>query len=414
MQWSKFIQERWTWVIGICALSFVTTLAVLVASPSFNPDASWKSDSYSRGALGHHAFIRVLRKMGRQVHLSRYLSDSRTGSDSVLVAIAPRGSLAGQKKIHGVLTGKKIARRTGDTIVVLSKYADLEPDPAHGGWIKNVRLAPRTHIDRLMDRMKLPASVARLGAVSNCQWTGGGSAKPELRNPQSIRSGSIRPVLGCGGDVLAGVFQNSAGGRVLVVSDPDLISNWSLGHGNNAEIAYHIFNDFARPGASFIVDETVHGHLVAPSLWRMMFEFPVVTLTAHALLLIVLALWIAAVRFGRADAERPALAPGAGYLIQNTAALLSFGGHSTEALNKYLEFTVREVARRIRAPRRLKRGALRRWLDSVGTQKGTKDSVVELAQKMDRIDDRRSAVAAHKRLRLARRIHRWKREMLKK
>src|SRR5207245_1471038 len=115
---------------------------------------------------------------------------------------------------------------------------------------------------------------------------------------------------------------------VLVVADPDLVNTAGLGRGSNAAIARHLFVDVLG-AKGLVVDETLHGFSHAPSIWGELFDFPLALVTLHLAAVAALAVWAALGRFGKAQKVPPRVAPGKRALIENTAALLGYGGHAT-------------------------------------------------------------------------------------
>jgi hypothetical protein len=89
------------------------------------------------------------------------------------------------------------------------------------------------------------------------------------------------------------------------------------------------------------------------------------------------------------------------------AKLIDFTGHQQVMLARYIQETVRDVARQLHAPRGLSGEALLAWLQRVGTARGADvdcGAVVRRASELGMT--RRHDLAPL--IRLARDIHRWK------
>jgi hypothetical protein len=98
-------------------------------------------------------------------------------------------------------------------------------------------------------------------------------------------------------------------------------------------------------------------------------------------------------------------------LLQNMAKLIEFTGHQPVMIARYIQETVRDVARQLHAPRGLTREALMDWLQRVGTARGVDVDCGMVVRRASELG------VAHRRdltplIRLARDIHRWKGEIL--
>ena len=403
------------WIFGICALSLVAGLTIMALGPTLGQRGSTGGDGYSYSALGHHAFIEVLESMGHEVLRSRFNSAERTRRGAVLVAAAPdpdftdpsRHTSPGQLDLDG------LGAYAGDAVIVLPKRAAGEDDDRRPGWLKGWTFIALERVQEMLARYDSDANLVRVAEATGCGWATEDRVLGaiDIADVQLMQSGDITPLYRCREGVLAGVRKADSGREVLVVSDADLISTWSLGKGANAEVAYGIFSDFAGVGAPFIFDETIHGHIVRPSLWRMLFEMPLVPFTLHALLVLMVALWLASRRFGAPESPPDAIGRGKSFLIANTAELLQYGGHSTSALHRYFAQSVQRASRQLNAPGRLGPDALRTWLDDVGRRQGASDTVVGLADLIQRVNQKGRKAPLRYKLRLAMRVYRWKQEI---
>jgi hypothetical protein len=127
----------------------------------------------------------------------------------------------------------------------------------------------------------------------------------------------------------------------------------------------------------------------------------------QVLICALLAIWAAMVRFGPRRAAPPPLAPGKDFLIANTAALLRFGGHHADALQRYLAANVQTVRHALHAPDSLAPSALRDWLERVRTTRGSKISLPELEQAVSS-----AATTPHRVVEIADQVYRWRMEMI--
>ncbi|MCA9513647.1 MAG: hypothetical protein KC635_01775, partial [Myxococcales bacterium] len=233
---------------------------------------------------------------------------------------------------------------------------------------------------------------------------------PSLENPQTLVPGAtdleVVVMDEKGGGLLVAAFP---GTNLYLLADPDLLNTMGLGRGDNAVALYHTLVD-GLGATGLVVDEVVHGFKKPTSLWTELVTFPLVLLTVHLLGLLALALWAAMARFGRPRAFPPRVAPGTATLIDNTATLLGLGGHTGHALHEYWRSTLRALERAFAVPSRAASGGRLEALQRLAEQRGVAEDVVDLAARVagfgKKKGDTRRALA------LARRIHRFRREML--
>jgi hypothetical protein len=235
---------------------------------------------------------------------------------------------------------------------------------------------------------------------------------PNLRSPaQLVRGGGLRPIIAGDRGVLLGEIVNR-GRRIWILADPDVIANHGLAREGNAALAVALIKQLRGAGGNVVFDETIHGYTGrAASPFTLLFRFPFVIATAQGLLAIALLLWATLARFGASQSAPPPLSAGRAGLLQNMAKLIEFAGHQQEMIRRYVQATVRDVARQLHAPRALADGALIAWLRRVGLARGVSVDCGSLMAQASEIREtgRRDPSAM---VRLARDTHRWQREML--
>jgi hypothetical protein len=93
------------------------------------------------------------------------------------------------------------------------------------------------------------------------------------------------------------------------------------------------------------------------------------------------------------------------------AKLIEFTGHQQVMVRRYVEETLRHVARQLHAPRALAGDALVAWLKRVGGARGVSVDCASLLQQARELGaaGRRDQASL---VRLARETHRWQGEML--
>jgi hypothetical protein len=393
--------KRGLWVILALGLgAFGTALVGMVFGDNPVPE-SVDPTGFSRSALGHKAFVALCRALDIPVHLSRHRSAERAAAAGGLLVLAePMAQTRGGKPLSDVIESSPM------TLLVLPKRRGAESHQ-RPGWIGTEALLSTDEVERVLDQVVPGAKVVRPASIGSV-WTEADESflglRPELTQPQLIRASEdeLLTLVGTEEGTLIGYAQE---GRVMLVSEPDLIATHGLGRGMNAALAIAAVR-FFEP-RSVVVDEVFHGLDQVPNLWRELLQFPVVLVLVQVGLALLVLLWHGLPRFGPGLELPPALEAGKAFLIHNTAELLRFGGHSRESLDRFLTTTVETVAGRLHAPRGLDGRARLEWLARLEKGKRSSLSILGLQERLDQIHgrgDRRQVLA------LAGDIHRWRQE----
>jgi hypothetical protein len=418
------------WIAGAVAV-FAASLFLLGTGDVTGPEKSGPS-TYSRSAIGHMGIAEVLQRLGIPVVKSAYNSLEKLASGGVLVLAEPRPSAATEEAMRTLLKADAI-------LLVLPKWAGRPSDQVPG-YIRDTR--ERSPADaRWALRLVAPqGEVERVrGALT---WTTNAiGPPPNLGVPvQLVRGEGLTPLIAAEQGMLLGEVREG-GRRIWVLADPDVISNHGLARAGNATLAVAIVQKLRepapRPGTRaaakgkssaspkraaapasraeqrlgpVVFDETVHGYSASPtSPFLLAFRFPLVIATVQGLIAAALLLWATMARFGAPQPAPPALSAGRGGLLANMAKLIERSGHQPVMVARYVEETVREVARALHAPRGLSGDGLAAWLQRVGAARGVDVDCRALlsAVRAGGRGRRRDALA-----RIARDTHRWKEEIL--
>jgi hypothetical protein len=159
-----------------------------------------------------------------------------------------------------------------------------------------------------------------------------------------------------------------------------------------------------------VLDETLHGHEVSPSVFRSLFRVPLVFVLMQLLVVGGMLLWLANGRFGSPGAVPSSRKQGLDFLLDNTAELLEYGGHGPFVLGRYHRAATAAVCRRLHLDLPVSSPAARKRLMNI-------TAVRSPSFKFAKIESQVPATAADKDARsqrvlaLARAIHRWQQEM---
>lgn len=389
-------------VIGIGAFGVLSFLAGVVFS-IFGPAApnrdSFEADTFSRSALGHSGLLALLRALDVPVVVSRSRTAEKAGEDTVLVILEPAVDRETASDLREMVRAAR-----GGVVLVLPKWSG-ERDLLNPAWVRGARwLGAEAAVD-VLDALYVDVSAA-LAAPG--PWLRAERAAtlpdPSLPRPQLVTGPALDPLLSTAEGVLA-AFVSFEGRDVLVISDPDLLNNAGLHQGQNGPLVVGLLALFADRG-SVIIDETLHGYTAPPSVFRHLFEFPLVLALAQALLVVALLLWAGMRRFGAPTPAPVGLGRGRAVLLENTATLLEFGGHSAAALRRYWDDAVRDVREALHAPHDLRGEALHGWLDRVAAARGVAVASRALHDQVRHAAEPRAT--PHARLIAARAVHAWR------
>ncbi len=384
------------WIAGAVVV-FAISLYLMGTSQVTGPDNTGPS-TYSRSAIGHAGIAEVLQRLDLPVVKSSSNSLQRLSPGSVLVIAEPRVSRESEDAIRTLLKANTI-------LLVLPKW-NGPPSEQKPGWLRDVgerSLAePRWALNLVAPRAEVVRERAEVTWTTNAL----GLAPNPVSPIQLVRGAGLRPIIGAERGMLVGeiVDRNQ---RIWVLADPDIISNHGLAREGNAALAVALVQRLRTGSGIVVFDETVHGYTGrASSPFLLLFRFPFVVATAQGLIAVALLLWATLGRFGAPQSAPPPLSAGREGLLQNMAKLIEFTGHQQVMIRRYVQETVRDVARQLHAPRGLTGDAMIAWLQRVGRARGVEADCGALMRRADELRDPSSLVG------LAREIHRWKGEIL--
>ncbi|MCU0725382.1 MAG: DUF4350 domain-containing protein [Planctomycetes bacterium] len=329
-------------VVAVAGASMVAFFCLLAGSSGERAESAG-ADSFSRSAVGHGAFVEVLRRLGVPVAVSRFDSGRRAGDDAVLLIVEPDLDTERNRERFRRMLGT--ARRV---LVVLPKRGSVT-DPDHRGFVSKTDTLPVTTPQRQLDRLPLAdqeASPVLFREEGEQVLSVPGLGHPAIvRDPQRVsglRSLDGRDVTTARS--LAGRLPSDTR-EILVLADPDPMANHGLGRGENAAFCLALVEILREGWRTVVVDETLHGFEVRPGLFAALLRFPLSLATAHGLFVLALLLLSASRRFGPPQPDGAGLEPGKEVLLGNTAELLRTGGHEGFVVARYYETCLSEVRR---------------------------------------------------------------------
>lgn len=387
------------WLVGVGAASLLAAGLLTAFGEELGGITSPFADGFSRSAIGHRGFLETLRALGVPVASSRHRSADKVGQTGLLLVLEPPPA-------RGEALGEMLAavRRA---VLVLPKRTGV-PSRLRPTWLESSRLLPPEAARQVLSAAGVEGQVVRPADPAPAWRTAPGLPAPALDSPQLVVAEGLEPLVSAGGGVLVAERRTDEL-DLLLIADPDLLSNHGLGRGENAALVVAALARLLPEGAPVVVDETLHGFEEVPSVWRELLRLPLALAVAQALLVGMAALWSGSARFGRPRPEAPPLAAGKRILLDNTADLLRHGGHLAHALRAYWRNALDSVASALHAPSGLEPARLAAWLARISRARGAADPV-DLEAGLAGLT--RTGPAERQALDLALRIHRWREEMI--
>lgn len=390
------------WLAVVAGLSLAAAGILAAFGDALSDPASYRPDGYSRSAVGHLAFLRLLEDMGRTVNLSRYRTAEKA-EGGIVALLEPQLGEAESAEAGMASDVREAAPRL---FLVLPKRG-AAPDLGHRGWVSGAELLPEKDAQRVLDALGIEGTVIRPQASIASGAQAGALPPATVDAPQLIRSTALTPLLGSAEGMLAGELEES-GHHLVVLADPDVLATHGLGRGQNADLAVALLDRLGGVATPLVVDETLHGHLLTPSITAQLLEFPLVLATLQALALIALLAWAALVRFGRPRKPTLPLDAGKALLLENTADLLRAGGHVQEAAAAYLRAAREAVLARLPPPGAAEEPSA--WLARLETARGRAGTLRRLEDRLRNSSQKRRRADVEA-IRVAQQIHRWREEL---
>jgi hypothetical protein len=370
-------RRRWRRSVAIWAAAVVLSVGSLLLRPDpvgQSPEAS----AFSLSAIGHHAFVAWLEAMGAEVVVERARIGREAAPDTAILMLAPDGChdwVDDETTCHRFSHGLRRALDRGAAVVLALPRWLGEPDPERPARARSVASEPSGAAAEVLARAVLAATTdllpreieawllsdddpeldALLGSVSrrddvviarseDAEWRLGLASTQVIAAPDTAALMPLAVAWSEGDDAGALVAQ-VAGTRLYIISDPTIFANGALADADHAELLATTL--WSWVGARrLVIDETIHIHRAAPSLWREVFQMPLLPVALHLLILFGFALWSAAGR-PRPRARDAGVEGGSEALIETTAAIAEEGATSPLTLVRYWEATVHDIARKL-------------------------------------------------------------------
>jgi hypothetical protein len=387
--------------VGAAVATFAVSLYFMGRESQPGADAVGSS-AFSRSAIGHAGIADTLQRLGVPVVKSRNNSADKLGKDGVLLIAEPRLGAVSEPAMRALLDARAV-------LLVLPKWTGRASQTTPG-WLGIAQERPLGEVQWVLDLVASSGQVVREGETPT--WTTNLLGRtPQLATPaQLIRSDAMRPIVAGAAGMLVGELNRNR--AIWVLADPDVIANHGIGQPENTALALAIINRLRGRNGTVVFDETIHGYQAQPANpLALLVQFPFVVATVQVAAALALLMWATMARFGAPQSAPPPLSAGRQGLLQNVAQLITFAGHQQVMVRRYVQETVRETARQLHAPRGLSGGPLSAWLTRIGEARGVSVDCAAIIGEVESLTDRRRGDLSPL-VRIARDIHRWRREIV--
>lgn len=412
------------WIVGIGILSLLMTLLLSVLASSREPERSTaEANAFSYSAVGHRAFVALLERVGIDVTVSRYRSAERTSRERPLLVLEPHADdqLA---DLEAIVRGAH--DRHAPLVVALPKW-EVTDTVHERGWANRIELLSPYRVTETID-----AVTRALASADEARYFGSFSiARGERETGTVSVSGrstgwhlglepyqlladndDLVPIITVDGIVEGPrtVLAKISGTEIYLLSDPDIVNTMGLGLADHAHVGVAIVDEVLSAD-EVVVDEIAHGFERAETIWQELMGFPLILVTLHVAGLLALALWAAMARFGKPEPRPPRVPSGKQTLLDNTATLLALGHHAGYGVKRYLETTLRLLARAYGLPAEASEEARLEQLATLAARRGNKTDLRALAREVASLADRGGLREEHRARELARRIYDFRKEL---
>jgi uncharacterized protein DUF4350 len=391
------------WIIG-AALAFACSLYLMTLGGDETQAIDGAgANTRSRSAIGYAGIAETLERLGFRVIKSEANSLQKLAKGSVLVIAEPRFARQQSQDAGHLLHEAKSA------LLILPKWRGVRSE-RHPGWIADAESVSEFEAIWTLNLAVDGGKLARESATQ--RWTVNElGITPDILEPvQLVKSPRLRPIVASEQGALLAEFRDKDR-RLWVLADPDVIANHGIGRKDNAAFSVALLNALRRDGGAIVFDETVHGFLAKPAdPFKLLFDSRFISVTLQGAIAVALLLWAAVARFGAPLPAPPPLDPGKRGLVRNAAKLITSAGHRPLIVRRYVDATVRDVARRLHAPRGLSDEGLIQWLQRVGrARKANLDCAPLYRRTLDETGGKRESSSL---VALVRDVYAWKQEII--
>jgi hypothetical protein len=370
--------------IVVFALLLIGGILSFVFIGGMPPTHQQTSGSYS--LVGHHAYRTLLQRLGYTVMINRTNLTAYPDMPPLLY-LAPEENMA-ERFLHYPLHEEinKILALSGTVCVVCPKW-DVTPDFQNLGWISEKKLISADLVKQILSNLGLSLKIRRLERSS---VTIEMKDKPErlvlagehiqvFPSHDELRSNEIVLATTQEGSLLA-IEYTIGSGRLILVSDPDLFTNYGLAQGDNGVVAANL-TEYLAPKRKMILDEVAHGFGKDLNILKIILSYPIVLITLQILVAAIAILLPLGHPFNPILPE-PTQERSREEQLKSIAQITYAGGHHNHFLQKYFKSVIKQMQEHYPVLSSLNFEQQMDYLDSIAKEKGIPYSVKQIYEKV--------------------------------
>ena len=385
-------------LVAVGALSLLFYVVFSAYAPDYAGEGDTRTNAVSRSAVGFAGLARFLELQGIPVLLSRGLAEEEFERTS-LVILTPGPDVTAED-IFAVTYLEP-------ALIILPKWL-AAPDPLQPGWVRKAGLIQAERMGERLLGSDNSATISQAGGTVPARLRMGFDGTDMTPAPiESLQSMAGRDWIGYVTDLQGRTLvARLEGSETYVLAEPDLMNTHGLKDLATARVAASIIEAIRDGDGPVVFDLTLSGYRRSPNALRLAFEPPLLGATLCALLAALLMGVHAAVRFGAPLEAGRALALGKQALADNSAALIAMAGREHSIAPRYASAIRRRVARIVGVPPDTRDDVLNDLLDRLRRRNDTAQPLGTLFREARNAEDASDA------LRVARKFHRWRRDMI--
>ena len=398
-------------LIGVFLFLFVGGLLLVTFLDVPARELGPNSENYS--SLGHHAFVEILKQSGFKVYRSHHFFYLQEHQKTVLF-LEP-DPLKWEKYTHQAFSRsvRRILQAENDIILACPKWEVTSRHPSQKEWIAGYRMISTESVNRLLTDLELPLRIFHQ-MPSHTQAIEASSRKTYDLKAESLQVFSISSNARVNPKVLAETSSGNpvvcllygfagTGGKLIVVSDPDLFNTMGIGEGENGPLLLSILRKEV-PTRRLWVDEVCHGLGYPPSILRALLTYPALCITLQSVLIGLFLAWLAGIRF-RPPLPLPQRKRSLEEQVKAFTLITCASTNHGYFLQKYLKSVIQELSDHFPSINSLPFSKKIAYLDELAKARGVKYSLKLLYDK-SLIAKKVSSVMT-----VARGIHLWREAM---
>ncbi len=384
-------------LIAVATVAFAAVMVLAGWAPELRDRNRAGEHPYSTSALGFNGFVQLLEAQGYPVRITLSERDIDQRGYGVMILTLPAYASADSIKPRTF---------SATTLLVLPKWSGW-PDPLVPERQADTEFIDAASLNDLLEELFGDATIVRVSPDVLVETSFGQvEVRPDVRL-QLLSSDFLETIAGTPNGALVAYDPSR---NLYVLSDPDMFNTFGLARRENARFAVQLIDslrtDLAEP---ILFDATLHGFERSENLLKLMFSIPFLGATLTALASAILLGWGACMRFGPPVHEGRAIALGKQALADNSAGLVTMARREARLAPSYLALVRRRTAREIGLPKGMTDTQLAELFDRLGNNADEEAKFSDLEVEM------RASVASRSELmNKARRLYRWRREILRR